>query len=479
METLLIAILVLVIANIYLSYQLYKRGSGDRFQLLQSSLDGLDSNLSRTETSIRDEFTRSREETNRNSKDMREELTGSFSILGDSILNRMAQMAEMQKGQLKSFEEQFRTSVNDFNELQRQKFDTLADRQADMTRNTEERLERMREVLEAKLKSIQDDNNEKLEKMRATVDEKLHKTLEDRLGESFKIVSERLESVHRGLGEMQSLAAGVGDLKKVLSNVKTRGTLGEYQLGSILEQILAPEQYSMNVVTKAGSREQVEFAVKLPGRDDREKAVWLPLDSKFHMEKYHSLLDAYDKGIPDLIEEATKELDKSIKSAARDIREKYLDPPNTTDFGIMFLPFEGLYAEVVRRPELLESIHREFRVSITGPSTLAAFLNSLQMGFRTLAIEKRTSEVWALLGAVKTDFGRFGEFLDGVHKNLEAASNKIMKASSKSRMIEKKLKDVQALPTEDAVRYLGDAPELEDEQGLDEPSSPPDGKPLR
>lgn len=442
-EILLAAVLILLIASIYLSYLFSKRGAEDRSQSLQSSLDAFDKSLSRIDASIRDEFARSREEANRNAKEAREELAGSFRILGDSILNRMGQMVEIQKGQLETFSVQL----------------------AALTKSNEDKMEKMREVLEAKLKAIQDDNSEKLEKMRATVDEKLHKTLEERLGESFKIVSDRLELVHRGLGEMQTLATGVGDLKKVLSNVKTRGILGEYQLESILEQILAPEQYAKNVVTKAGSREHVEFAIKLPGKEDREKVVWLPLDSKFHKEKYHSLLEAYDKADHELIEQAAKELERSIKAAAKDIKEKYLDPPNTTDFGIMFLPFEGLYAEVVRRPDLLEALQREYKVSVTGPSTLAAFLNSLQMGFRTLAIEKRSSEVWAILGAVKTEFGKFGTFLDGIHKNLEAASNKILQASSKSRTIERKLKDVQALPTEDAAKYLGEGIELDDDRG--------------
>ena len=444
-EILLVAVLILLIANIYLSYLFSKRGAEDRSQSLQSSLDAFDKSLSRIEASIRDEFAQNRDETNRNAKETREELSGSFKILGDSTLNRMTQMVEIQKGQLEAFSVQL----------------------AALTKSNEDKMEKMRETLEAKLKAIQDDNSEKLEKMRATVDEKLHKTLEERLGESFKIVSDRLELVHRGLGEMQTLAIGVGDLKKVLSNVKTRGILGEYQLESILEQILAPEQYAKNVVTKSGSRDHVEFAIKLPGKDDRENVVWLPLDSKFHKEKYHSLLDAYDKADHELIEQASKELERAIKAAAKDIKEKYLAPPNTTDFGIMFLPFEGLYAEVVRRPDLLEALQREYKVSVTGPSTLAAFLNSLQMGFRTLAIEKRSSEVWALLGAVKTEFGKFGTFLDGIHKNLEAASNKILQASSKSRTIERKLKDVQALPSEEAVRFLGEGIELDNEQGDD------------
>jgi DNA recombination protein RmuC len=317
----------------------------------------------------------------------------------------------------------------------------------------------MRQTVEERLKSLQDDNAQKLEKMRQTVDEKLHATLEQRLGDSFKIVSERLELVHKGLGEMQTLAIGVGDLKKVLSNVKTRGILGEFQLGSILEQILSPEQYAKNVITKKGSRENVEFAIRLPGRDDAGEVVYLPIDSKFPVENYHNLLNAFDHGDHAAMEEAGKLLENAIKKCAKDIRDKYLDPPGTTDFGIMFLPFEGLYAEVVKRTGLIETLQREYKIIITGPTTLAAILNSLQMGFRTLAIEKRSGEVWTLLSAVKTEFGKFGDILDKTQKKLQEASNTIEDAAKKSRTIEKKLKNVQALPVAEAPTLLGDADE--------------------
>jgi DNA recombination protein RmuC len=300
--------------------------------------------------------------------------------------------------------------------------------------------------------------------MRETVDEKLHATLEKRLGESFKIVSERLEQVHKGLGEMQTLAVGVGDLKKVLSNVKTRGILGEIQLGNILEQILTPDQYAKNVATKKGSRENVEYAIKLPGRDDSGEVVYLPLDSKFPLEHYHLLVDAYEHGDHAAIEKVTKLLENTIKKCAKDIRDKYLDPPNTTDFGIMFLPVEGLYAEVVRRPALFEVLQRDYKITIAGPTTLAAILNSLQMGFRTLAIEKRSSEVWMLLGAVKTEFGKFGAILERTHKQLQTASNTIEDAAKKSRTIERKLMNVQGLPSQEAVGLIGNIEDTEDEE---------------
>jgi DNA recombination protein RmuC len=299
--------------------------------------------------------------------------------------------------------------------------------------------------------------------MRQTVDEKLHDTLEKRLGDSFKQVSERLEQVHKGLGEMQTLATGVGKLEKVLSNVKTRGVLGEYQLATLLDQILTPDQYSKNVKTKPSGNNFVEFAIKFPGKRGNEDYIWMPVDSKFPTEDYQSLVDAYEKADINTIEGKKKSLANRLKSSAKDIYEKYIDPPNTTDFGIMFLPFEGLYAEIMREPGLFEVIQREYKVVITGPSTLAALLNSFQMGFRTLAIEKRSSEVWELLGAVKTEFRNFGEVLDKTKKKLEQASSDIEKAGTRSRAIERKLRDVQELPQSDSVKLLGDSMEVEDE----------------
>ncbi|MDR3589990.1 MAG: DNA recombination protein RmuC [Negativicutes bacterium] len=362
----------------------------------------------------------------------RRENSDSLRLFNDSVLARMSDIATLQARQLDSFSQQLMA----------------------LTQNNDQKLDRLRETVEERLKLLQADNNKQLEQMRVTVDEKLHATLEQRLGESFKLVSERLEMVHKGLGEMQTLASGVGDLKRVLTNVKTRGIWGEIHLGNLLEQILTPEQYGQNVATKKGSGDRVEFAVKLPGRDKTDGPVWLPMDAKFPQEDYQRLLDAQDQANAAAADEAAKCLESRVKSEAKNIREKYLDPPHTTDFAILFLPVEGLYAEVLRRPGLSDTLLREYRVVITGPTTLAALLSSLQMGFKTLAVEKRSSEVWALLGAVKTEFGRFGEMLDKTQKKLQEASNSIETAAQKSRTIQRKLKTVQELPAADAAVLL-------------------------
>jgi len=332
-----------------------------------------------------------------------------------------------------------------------------------LTETNERKLSEVRATLEAKLKDLQTDNATRLEEMRRTVDEKLQQTLEKRLGESFKLVSERLEAVHKGLGEMQTLAAGVGDLKKVLTNVKTRGTWGEVQLGNLLEQILTAEQYARNIATRPGSNERVEFAIRLPGVIDNQP-VWLPIDAKFPREDYERLLDAQDRADAAAAETAAKDLESRIRLEAKCMREKYVEPPYTTDFGLMFLPTEGLYAEVLRRPGLTDSLQREARVVIAGPTTLTAILSSLQMGFRTLAIEKRSSEVWQLLGAVKTEFGKYGELLARTKKQLETVTNTLGDAESKTRTIERKLRNVEQLGDTQARMLLeetadnGDSP---------------------
>ena len=311
----------------------------------------------------------------------------------------------------------------------------------------------VRATLEARLKDIETQNAIKLDEMRKTVDEKLHATLEHRLGESFKLVSDRLEAVHKGLGEMQTLALGVGDLKRVLTNVKTRGTWGEVQLGALLEQLLTPDQYATNIATRPGSKEVVEFAIRLPGRQGDEQ-VWLPIDSKFPIEDYERIVAAQDLADAAGMEEASKALEARIKQEAKSIRDKYIEPPHTTDFGILFLPTEGLYAEVLRRPGLSDWLQRECRVTIAGPTTLTALLNSLQMGFRTLAIEKRSSEVWLVLGAVKTEFGKFGEVLAAAKRQLETVAKSIESAESRTKQMGKKLKSVEALPEAEAVKLL-------------------------
>ena len=318
-----------------------------------------------------------------------------------------------------------------------------------LARLNEEKLENMRRSMEERIKSLQDDNSQKLEKMRQTVDEKLHETLEKRLGESFKQVSDRLEQVHRGLGEMQSLAVGVGDLKKVLSNVKSRGTLGEVQLGNILEQVFAPTQYVKDFAPRQESRDHVEYAIKYPGRDG--EPVYLPIDSKFPVEDYQRLMEAQDRGDAVMVEEAAKALEKRIMGEAKDIKDKYLNPPVTTDFGILFLPFEGLYAEVLRRPGLYETLHTEFKVAVCGPTTILAFLNSLQMGFRTITIQKRSQEVWQLLSVIKNEFSKFGDLLDKTQKKLQEAGETIEQVAKSTKKMDKKLSDVEALPGETPV----------------------------
>ena len=311
--------------------------------------------------------------------------------------------------------------------------------------------ETLRGAVEHRLERIQQDNASKLEQMRQTVDEKLHATLEKRLSESFKHVSERLELVHKGLGEMQTLAAGVGDLKKVLSNVKTRGVLGETQLAALLEQVMTPEQYQKNVATRPGSKDRVEYAIKMPGHD-REQPVLLPIDAKFPTEDYQRLQAAHDSGDKASMEMAEKALEARIKQEAKSIAEKYVEPPHTTEFALLYLPFEGLYAEVLRRPGLFEQLQRDWRVTICGPTTLAAVLNSLQMGFRTLAIQQRSSEVWKVLGTVKSEFGKFAEVLANTKRQLQTVANTIDQAEVRTRQIERKLKDVEALPGADAVQ---------------------------
>ena len=323
---------------------------------------------------------------------------------------------------------------------------------ANLTTINETKLENIRKSVEDKLILLQKDNSEKLEKMRVTVDEKLHNTLEQRLGQSFKLVNDRLESVYKGLGEMQTLAQGVGDLKKVFTNVKSRGFWGEIELGNILEQFLTKDQYLCSVKTKPKSNDFVEFAIKLPGKDSGEP-VLLPVDSKFPIEDYTRLVDAEEQGNLELVNESRKKLYNSIKLFAKDIHDKYIETPYTTDFGIMFLPTESLYCEVVRNSDLCEVLSQKYRIVVAGPTTFVALLNSLQLGFKTLAIEKRSSEVWQLLGTIKSEFGKFGDLLDKTNKKLQEVSNTIGQATTKTRTIERKLKKVEALPVENESEF--------------------------
>ena len=350
------------------------------------------------------------------------------------------------------------TKINENGNTQYQMLTNLTqinEQKLDNTRkSTEEKLEKIRETVEVKLQYMQKDNAEKLEKMRVTVDEKLQGTLEQRLGESFKIVNDRLESVYKGLGEMQNLAQGVGDLKKIFTNVKARGTWGEIELGNILEEYMTPDQYIKSAKTKPNATEFVEFAIKLPGKGDGE-SVLLPVDSKFPVEDYRRLVDSEELGDIDAITDARKSLENSIKLFAKDIHDKYIETPYTTDFGIMFLPTESLYCEVLKNTALIETLSQKYRVVVSGPTTFVALLNSLQMGFRTLAIEKRSSEVWSLLGTVKSEFEKFGDLLDKTNKKLQEIGNTMAKASTKTRVIQRKLKDVVALPVADEDEFYG------------------------
>lgn len=421
-----------------------------------------------------------------NSSDFKQSVSQSFQVTSDALNKRQDEFRDKTlerlnafdatlkadaksnrdelNASLKSFEEKFSDGIKDFNEQLRNRFFDLNKQQADAAQQAKASILEIRQTIENQLKAIREDNTQQLTEMRKTVDEKLHDSLEKRLGESFKQVSDRLEQVHKGLGEMQTLAVGVGDLKKVLSNVKTRGILGEYQLGNILEQILSPEQYAINVATKQGSRDNVEFAVKLPGKSD-EKIVWLPIDSKFPLESYQALLNALEEGNVANIDAAEKLLLKAIESFAKDISSKYIDPPNTTDFAIMFLPVESLYAEVLRHPEMFERLQRNYRITITGPTTLSALLNSLNMGFRTLAVQKRSSEVWKVLAEVKTEFIKYSEQLATVHKHLNTATNSLETLqTTRTKAMARRLKSVESIEVElDGTPTLLPATLLEDD----------------
>lgn len=428
-------------ASLWIFWQIVKRRSrGDDLLSLRALVQ---EDLLNLERQLREELSRGRREDAEESFRDREERAQSANRLAQALTTQVTQLGTLQGERLDAFGR----------ELSR--FSTSLD----------ERFVQLRAVVEERLQSLQTDNAKKLDAMRETVDEKLHATLEQRLGESFKLVSDRLEQVHRGLGEMQTLAAGVGDLKRVLTNVKTRGTWGEVQLASLLEQVLTNEQYATHVATRPGSQDRVEFAIRLPGGDS---PVWLPIDAKFPLEDYQRLMDAQENADVQGVEEAGKALETRLKLEARTIREKYISPPATTDFAILYLPIEGLYAEALRRPGLADTLQREWRVNLAGPTTLAAILNSLQMGFRTLAIEQRTAEVWEVLGAVKTEFSRFGESLAHTRKKLEEASNSIGRAETRTRVLSRKLKDVEALPAAESTRVLGTVsallPESEEER---------------
>ena len=442
-ETQVYLLLFLAALAVLLQIVVLLRGRPDgKLELLETRFTALDAALERQERELRGELGRLRGEAQEIARGDRAEQAQALERFGQGLAGQVGQLGTLQAQQFEAFGQHLNR----------------------LTQSFDARVEQLRLTVETRLGAIQTENAAKLEEMRKTVDEKLHATLEQRLGESFKLVSERLEQVHRGLGEMQTLAAGVGDLKKVLTNVKTRGTWGEVQLANLLEQVLTAEQYAENVATRPKSGDRVEFAIRLPGRESGEP-VWLPIDAKFPVEDYQKLVEAQERADVVAVEAAAKALEMRLKDEAKTIREKYIEPPYTTDFAILYLPTEGLYAEALRRPGLVEALQRDQRVSIAGPTTLAAMLNSLQMGFRTLAIEKRSSEVWAVLGAIKTEFGKFGEALAHTRKKLQEASNSIDKAEVRTRAVTRKLKDVEALPVPEAVALLGDDLPDDDDEG--------------
>src|SRR5574343_269097 len=433
-ETMGLALVAGMVVVILLQVAVLMRGNrrsadDERFRSLQEAQD---KGLMRLERELREELARSRREDAEEAFRDREERAQSANLLSQAVTTQVGQFGTLQAERLEAFARE----LNRF------------------SLGLDERFERLKLTVEGRLAAIQTDNAAKLEEMRRTVDEKLNATLEQRLGESFKLVSDRLEQVHRGLGEMQTLAAGVGDLKRVLVNVKTRGTWGEVQLSALLEQLLTRDQFAANVAVRPGSAERVDFAIRLPGRSDAAP-LWLPIDAKFPIEDYQRLLDAQERGDAAAVEEAAKALEGRLKTEAKSIHEKYVSPPSTTDFALLYLPTEGLYAEALRRPGLAETLQRDWRITLAGPTTLAAMLNSLQMGFRTLAIEQRSAEVWAVLGAVKTEFGKFGEALAHTKKKLDEASNSISKAEVRTRQLSRKLKEVEALPAGESEKLIG------------------------
>ena len=440
-EILLVIVIVLLIINIFINTRKEEVNMGKISENIENKFDNM-------QKSFREEFYTNREESRRNEQDNRQEIKVSIDSMTSSISRHIMNLSTLQQNQFDINSKNLENTLNSFNENMIKSLDNLSQLQ-------NEKLSQLKETTEEKFTELTKSTEENLEKMRVTVDEKLQSTLEKRLGESFKMVNDRLEQVYKGLGEMQTLANGVGDLKKVLSNVKTRGVLGEIQLERILEQFLAQEQYDKNVITKKGSRETVEFAIKLPGKDELKETIYLPIDAKFPLDIYNKLVDAYEEGNQNNIDITSKELEKFIRKSAKDIRDKYIDPPNTTEFGILFLPTEGLYAEVIKRQQLVEDLQRNYKINITGPTTLIAILNSLQMGFKTLAIERHSSEVWKVLGAVKTEFSKFETVLNAAQTKLNQASSEIDKlVGTRTRQINRKLESVEKLSHNKAYDYI-------------------------
>ncbi len=453
----LVVLLVLAVATLWRLASLARarddemRGAIREAAEQRTRLDGLIAQLAHVERDIRQDLANTRSEQGQAASGLRTEVGGAIGKFRDTTQQQLTDMAGLQHRQLAAFGEQL----------------------TKLTLANEQRLDAVRVTVEQRLDALRTDNTAKLEQMRATVDEKLQSTLEKRLGESFKHVSDRLEQVHKGLGEMQTLATGVGDLKRVLTNVKSRGGWGEVQLATLLAEMLSPGQYAQNVATRPGSRDTVEFAVRFPGRSEDGAPCWLPIDSKFPLEDYQRLQDAIERADAAAVEASRKALESIFRSEAKKIHEKYVEPPHTTDFAILFVPTEGLYAEAVSRPGLAATLQREHRVMLAGPMNLAAMLNSLQLGFRTLAIEQRSTEVWRVLGAVKTEFGKFGEILARTKEKLDQVGKTLDDAGRKSTTIARKLRDVEALPELEADRLLtGEVGVVLDA----DPAAPPDTK---
>lgn len=462
--------LFLVLAGVYVVFSMsrMRESAGAMEQTareLLTRLQSVEARLGETEETLAKNLVSMRREQNEAAAAGRAEQARSIANLGDAQAKRVTELGGMQRDSFQNFSKQLAALgeaqgalIKAISAQQTESLTSFSNQLANISRLNEEKLEAVRSTVEEKLRELQKGNEEKLEKVRATVDEQLHSTLEKRLGEAFASVSERLEQVHKGLGEMRALTSDVGDLKKVLSNVKTRGTWGEMQLRALLEQMLTKEQYAENVETRPKSGQRVEFAVMLPGRGDGAP-VWLPIDSKFPMEDYQRIASASEQGDAAALAEAQKALRARVLDEAKMIRDKYIEPPYTTDFGILYLPIEGLYAEVLRLDGLCERISREYRVVPAGPTTICALLNSLQMGFRTLAIEKRSSEVWALLGKVKTEFEKFGVVLEKTREKIEAAGKELDNAGVRTRAINRALKGVQQLPLDGGEEFLADAEE--------------------
>ncbi|MGB1446725.1 MAG: DNA recombination protein RmuC [Arenicellales bacterium] len=422
-DLLLVLVIVLAVANLALIVRLMARASSNN-----------------AEQAVRAELRDGREEAAKRSHELREEVSGSLDKTAQTLSTTVGQLGNVQKQQLESVTTQVQALVE----------------------TNQQRLEGLRATISEQLGEMREANEKKLEEMRRTVDEKLQGTLEKRLGESFQQVREQLDAVHKGLGQMQSLATGVGDLKNVLTNVKARGTWAEYQLEAILEQVLTPEQFDRNVATRENSSERVEFAIRLPGRsDDPNDCVWLPIDSKFPQEDYIRLTEAAQSADTEAVAQSTRELMRSVKQSAKTIADKYLNPPHTTDFAVLYLPTEGLYAEVLRQPGMVSQLQQDYRVVVSGPTTIAALLNSLRLGFRSLAIEQQASEVWQVLAAVKTEFGKFGEVLDKVKKQLATASNTIDQTQTRTRAMARQLRKVEQLPSGESDELLDFLPEDE------------------